>query len=106
MHNSALNLGGSGVDLLPDSATICSCNNVSKADICKCNCRWFNLFRCLKNVLKPATACGGCAPLVTQVLKSELQRQGVTVNNHICEHFAYSRQELYHLVRVNEIQNF
>ncbi len=27
-----------------------------------------------------------CAPLVTQVLKSELQRQGVTVNNHICEH--------------------
>ena len=26
---------GSGVDLLPDSATICSCNNVSKADICQ-----------------------------------------------------------------------
>lgn len=26
--------GGSGIDLLPDSATICSCNNVSKADIC------------------------------------------------------------------------
>ncbi|ECE6726627.1 nitrite reductase (NAD(P)H), partial [Salmonella enterica subsp. enterica] len=53
-----------------------------------------------------ATACGGCAPLVTQVLKSELQRQGVTVNNHICEHFPYSRQELYHLVRVNEIKTF
>ena len=43
---------------------------------------------------------------MTQVLKSELQRQGVTVNNHICEHFAYSRQELYHLVRVNEIKTF
>lgn len=43
---------------------------------------------------------------MTQVLKSELQRQGVTVNNHLCEHFAYSRQELYHLVRVNEIKTF
>jgi nitrite reductase (NADH) large subunit len=60
----------------------------------------------LKKCTKAATACGGCAPLVTQVLKSELQRQGVTVNNHICEHFAYSRQELYHLVRVNEIKTF
>ncbi len=40
------------------------------------------------------------------MLKSELQRQGVTVNNHICEHFPYSRQELYHLVRVNEIKTF
>ena len=51
----------------------------------------------LKKCTKAATACGGCAPLVTQVLKSELQRQGVTVNNHLCEHFAYSRQELYQL---------
>jgi nitrite reductase (NADH) large subunit len=31
---SSAKSGGSGVDLLPDSATICSCNNVSKADIC------------------------------------------------------------------------
>ena len=39
-----------------------------------------------------------------QVLKSELQRQGVTVNNHVCE-FPYSRQEIYHLVRVNQIKH-
>ena len=59
----------------------------------------------LKKCTKAATACGGCAPLVTQVLKAELTRQGVTVNNHLCEHFPYSRQELYHLVRVNEIKS-
>lgn len=98
--------GGSGVDLLPDSATICSCNNVSKADICQAISDGSTSLGALKKCTKAATACGGCAPLVTQVLKSELQRQGVTVNNHICEHFPYSRQELYHLVRVNEIKTF
>ncbi|WP_217431192.1 MULTISPECIES: nitrite reductase large subunit NirB [Acinetobacter] len=103
---SGAKTGGSGVDLLPDSATICSCNNVSKADICSAIQEGSTSLGALKKCTKAATACGGCAPLVTQVLKSELQRQGVTVNNHLCEHFAYSRQELYHLVRVNEIKTF
>ena len=98
--------GGSGVDLLPDSATICSCNNVSKADICQAIMDGSTSLGALKKCTKAATACGGCSALVTQVLKSKLQRQGVTVNNHLCEHFAYSRQELYHLVRVNEIKSF
>ena len=98
--------GGSGVDLLPDNATICSCNNVSKADICSAIADGSTSLGALKKCTKAATACGGCTPLVTQVLKAELQRQGVTVNNHLCEHFAYSRQELYHLVRVNEIKTF
>ena len=98
--------GGSGVDLLPDSATICSCNNVSKADICQAIMDGSTSLGAIKKCTKAATACGGCSALVTQVLKSELQRQGVTVNNHLCEHFAYSRQELYHLVRVNEIKSF
>ncbi|MFZ0024475.1 nitrite reductase large subunit NirB [Acinetobacter sp.] len=98
--------GGSGIDLLPDSATICSCNNVSKADICSAIDGGATSLGALKKCTQAATACGGCAPLVTQVLKSELQRQGVTVNNYLCEHFAYSRQELYHLVRVHEIKTF
>ena len=104
--DSGAKAGGSGVDLLPDSATICSCNNVSKADICQAICDGSTSLGALKKCTKAATACGGCAPLVTQVLKSELQRQGVTVNNHVCEHFPYSRQEIYHLVRVNEIKTF
>ena len=104
--DSGAKAGGSGVDLLPDSAAICSCNNVSKADICQAISDGSTSLGALKKCTKASTACGGCAPLVTQVLKSELQRQGVTVNNHICEHFPYSRQELYHLVRVNEIKTF
>lgn len=104
--NAPSKSGGSGVDLLPDSATICSCNNVSKADICQAIMDGSTSLGAIKKCTKAATACGGCSALVTQVLKSELQRQGVTVNNHLCEHFAYSRQELYHLVRVNEIKSF
>lgn len=98
--------GGAGVDLLPDSAILCSCNNVSKADLCGAIAAGNTTLGSLKKCTKAASSCGGCAPLVTQVLKSELKRQGVTVNNHICEHFPYSRQELYHLVRVGKIQSF
>ncbi|WP_202987702.1 nitrite reductase large subunit NirB [Cellvibrio polysaccharolyticus] len=98
--------GGSGVDLLPESAIICSCNNVSKKDICQAISDGSTSLSALKKCTKAATACGGCASLVGQVLKAELQRQGVTVNNHLCEHFPYSRQELYHLVRVNGIKTF
>ncbi|MEL0028339.1 MAG: nitrite reductase large subunit NirB, partial [Perlucidibaca sp.] len=98
--------GGTGVDLLPTSAQICSCNNVTKQDLCDAIAAGNTTLGALKKCTKAASACGGCAPLVTQVLKSELKRQGVTVNNHLCEHFAYSRQELYHLVRVERIHSF
>src|SRR5690606_16652630 len=37
---------------------------------------------------------------------AELRKQGVEVKRDICEHFAYSRQELYHLVRVGKIRSF
>lgn len=106
MQATTTTSGASGVDLLPDTATICSCNNVSKADLCQAIEAGATSLGALKKCSKAATACGGCAPLLTQVLKSELKRQGVTVNNHLCEHFAYSRQALYHLVRVNQIQSF
>lgn len=98
--------GGAGVDLLPDSAVMCSCNNVTKADLCSAIGAGNTTLASLKKCTKAASSCGGCAPLVTQVLKSELKRQGVTVNNHLCEHFPYSRQEIYHLVRVGKIQTF
>jgi nitrite reductase (NADH) large subunit len=45
-------------------------------------------------------------PLVTQVMKAQLKKQGLAVNNHLCEHFAHSRQELFHLVKVERIRRF
>src|SRR6185369_5880263 len=30
----------------------------------------------------------------------------VAVNNHLCEHFGFSRQELFHLVRIAQLKTF
>jgi nitrite reductase (NADH) large subunit len=95
-----------GVDNLPDTAQICSCNNVSKADLCTAIADGVMDLGALKKCTKAGTGCGGCVPLVTDIFKTELKKAGIEVKNHVCEHFAYSRQELYHLVKVNQIKTF
>ncbi|CAM2151875.1 nitrite reductase catalytic subunit NirB [Pararobbsia alpina] len=95
-----------GVEALPASAQICSCNNVSKGAICASVCAGATSIGDVKQATKAGTACGGCVPLVTQVMKAEMKKQGLAVNNHLCEHFKFSRQELYHLIRVEQIKTF
>ncbi|WP_413742893.1 nitrite reductase large subunit NirB [Sodalis sp. RH15] len=95
-----------GVAALPDQAQVCSCHNVSKGDICaavKDGCIDLNA---VKARTKAGTGCGGCVPLVKQIMEYQLTQLGVEVKKDVCEHFAYSRQELYHLVRVNNIRTF
>lgn len=98
---------GLGVDSLPDSAQICSCNNVSKGQICE-TIRDRNLtdVASVKKCTQAGMGCGGCVPLVTDIFKSEMKKAGVAVKNNLCEHFEYSRQELYHLVRSQGIKTF
>jgi len=95
-----------GLAALPDSAQICSCNNVSKRDLCTAIAGGARTIGALKQHTKAASSCGGCAPLVTQVLRTELTRLGVAVNNHICGHFAFSRRELFDLARVGGLHTF
>ncbi|SFS20054.1 assimilatory nitrite reductase (NAD(P)H) large subunit precursor [Dyella sp. OK004] len=97
---------GLSIDALPASAQICSCNNVSKGQLCDAVMTGATSVGALKAATRAGTTCGGCVPLVTQVMKAEMKRQGLAVDNHLCEHFAYSRQELYHLVRVERIRRF
>jgi nitrite reductase (NADH) large subunit len=97
---------GLGVDALPASAQICSCNNVSKGQLCEAVAGGVTSIGELKSCTKAGTACGGCVPLVTQVMKAEMKKQGMAVNNHLCEHFAYSRQELFHIIKVENIRTF
>ena len=97
---------GIGVEALPASAQICSCNNVSKGQLCEAVANGATNVVELKSCTKAGTACGGCVPLVTQVMKAEMKKQGMEVNNHICEHFPYSRQELFHLIKVGKIKTF
>ena len=95
-----------GVDKLPATAQVCSCNDVSKGALCEAVAGGATTIGALKSCTSAGTACGGCVPLVTQVLNAELKKLGMAVNNHLCEHFPYSRQELYHLVRVGAIRDF
>jgi nitrite reductase (NADH) large subunit len=97
---------GLGVDALPEAAQICSCNDVSKGALCEAVAGGCTTIGSLKSCTKAGTACGGCVPLVTQVMKAEMKKLGMDVNNHVCEHFAYSRQELFHLIKVGNIRTF
>jgi nitrite reductase (NADH) large subunit len=97
---------GPGVGLLPDGALVCSCNGVSKGQIVEAVAEGCASLGALKKETRASTSCGGCGPLVKQILDFELKRRGVEVKNHLCEHFAYSRQELFHLVRVGKLMNF
>jgi nitrite reductase (NADH) large subunit len=96
----------SGLAALPAEAQICSCNNVSKGAICSAVADGCTTIGALKKATRAATSCGGCAPLVTQVLQNELKRKGVVLENHLCEHFGYSRQQLFSLVRMNGLRSF
>jgi len=97
---------GLGVDLLPGSALVCSCNSVSKAQICDAVRGGCASLGALKKRTKCATSCGGCGPLAKQIMDSELKRLGHTVSNRLCEHFSFSRQELFHLVRIDGLKSF
>ncbi|WP_315711097.1 nitrite reductase large subunit NirB [Brenneria uluponensis] len=97
---------GLGVAALPASAQICSCHNVSKGDISAAVASGCTELGTIKSCTKAGTGCGGCVPLLKQVMEYELTQRGVEVKKDICEHFAYSRQALYHLIRVHEIRSF
>ena len=97
---------GIGVDALPDSAQLCSCLNVTKGDIIEAVEGGACDMAAIKSCTKAATGCGGCTALVTQVLNCELEKQGVEVNTDLCEHFAYTRQDLYNIIRVEKIKTF
>ena len=97
---------GLGPDALPMSAQICSCYDVTKDVICQAIGAGFRTLSTLSSETNAATGCGGCATLLKSVLNSELLKLGVEVNTDICEHFAYTRQDLFTLIKVEEIKTF
>ncbi|WP_029151594.1 nitrite reductase large subunit NirB [Methylovulum miyakonense] len=97
---------GLGPDALPATAQICSCYEVSKGAICSAIEAGCTTVNALKAETKAGTGCGGCVPLLKSVLNCELAKHGYEVNTDLCEHFAYTRQDLYNLVRIGEIRTF
>ena len=91
---------------LSESAPICSCNNVSKGAICAAIAGGLSELGDVKKSTKAGTSCGGCVPLVTELLRTQLRANGVDVRDVLCEHFPYSRRELFDIVRVHRIASF
>lgn len=60
----------------------------------------------IKKATRAGTGCGGCVPQLALVVKSELTRLGRATKTGICEHFNYTRQELFELVRIKGYQDF
>lgn len=98
---------GAGVGAMDDECQICSCNNVTKGQICAAiNDQNIITLGELKSCTKAGTGCGGCVPLVTSLLNRQLEAAGKTVNRSLCEHFAYTRQELFQIVKIKGHKTF
>lgn len=97
---------GNGIGTLPDTAMICSCENVSKADICNAVKDGKQELGELKACTKAGTGCGGCLPMVKDLMTHTMSEMGITVKKTLCEHFDYSRQELYDIIKIREYKTF
>jgi nitrite reductase (NADH) large subunit len=92
--------------VLPDDALICSCESVSKAAICAAVEAGHETLDAVKKCTKAGTCCGGCVPMVKDLITTTMKAQGRYIRNVLCEHFQYSRQELFDLIRIQEIRSF
>jgi nitrite reductase (NADH) large subunit len=91
-----------GADALPDSAQVCSCNTVTKGALRAAITDGAHDVPALKACTRAGTSCGSCVPM----LKTLLAQEGVEVSTALCEHFAYSRAELFEIVAGAGIRTF
>ena len=98
---------GAGVMSLPDDALICSCEAITKAMLChEIGENGHTTVDALKKATKACTGCGGCTPMVKDIIQGVMKEKGVYVRNIICEHFDYTRQELLDLVKMNGLKTY
>ncbi|MDR6564492.1 MULTISPECIES: nitrite reductase large subunit NirB [unclassified Arcicella] len=97
----------SGVMALPDEALICSCEAVTKGNIChEIIENKVTTLDGIKKCTKAGTGCGGCVPMVKDLINETMKSQGVFVRNILCEHFDYTRQELFDLVKIKGYKTY
>jgi nitrite reductase (NADH) large subunit len=92
---------------LPDEANVCSCYNVSageiRAAVTEHNCT--NVAE-VKACTNAGTGCGSCVNLVKKLTDTQLVEAGIEVSNALCEHFNFTRAQLFDIVRVRGISTF
>ena len=92
---------------LADDAQVCSCNNVSAAAIReRIRADGLTTVAQVKSCTRAGTGCGGCVPMVSDIVAAELKAAGRLVKPRLCEHFAFTRQELFEIVASRRIRTF
>ncbi|WP_148616255.1 nitrite reductase large subunit NirB [Nocardioides rubriscoriae] len=86
--------GGSGGLVLPDEAQVCSCNDVTKADIVAA--------AAAGETTRAGSTCGSCKSLTKKLIEDYFESVGKVVDRSLCEHFALTRQELFEVVAIHE----
>jgi nitrite reductase (NADH) large subunit len=87
-------------------ALICSCENVPKASIVSCISQGARDVKAIQKSCRAGTGCGSCLSLVKDILHEELEKLGEEVDRSLCEHFAFSRPELYQLIKSTRLKTF
>ena len=89
-----------------DTAQVCVCNNVTGAQIRAGIAGGACTVLALKSCTKAGTGCGACLPLVSDILNEALRAAGTAVKPRLCEHFDYTRPELFQIVAVHGQRTF
>ncbi|MBN6054272.1 nitrite reductase large subunit [Nonomuraea sp. RK-328] len=94
--------GAANLDL-PDEAQVCSCNNVSAGAVRTAIAdKGVTDVPGIKACTRAGTTCGSCVPMLKQLL----EKSGVEISKALCEHFTYSRAELFDIIRVRGVTTF
>lgn len=92
---------------LPDEAQVCSCESVTKGQICSAiESGEATDLAGVVSCTKAGTGCGGCKPMIADLTNSTLKSLGIEVKKGVCEHFDLSRQDLYKIIQVKGYTKF
>ena len=95
----ALSTGG-----LADATLICTCNTVDAGTIRSAIAELDDVdIASIKGCTKAGTTCGSCVPIIQELVDAA---GGSAVRRVLCEHFDFTRQELFDIVRVRGVRSF
>jgi nitrite reductase (NADH) large subunit len=98
---------GAGITSLPGDALVCSCESVTKDVICHAVTeQGCESVETIKKCTKAGTGCGGCVPMIKDLVLHSMKAQGKYIRNVLCEHFDHSRQELFDLVKIHALKTY
>jgi len=98
---------GTSLSFLPKSTIICNCENVTKGDLIEAiTAHGITEISELKRITKAGTGCGGCVPMMVDLLSEQLEAQGIEQKTDLCEHFTYPRTELFSLIKQHHLTDY